>query len=448
MIRTIDISPISREHKWLWLGARFLYLLIVYPLFMVLVVQTWNPVVDNLVFYAGPFVLLTAFLVAFFVAGRFVANWGKAAAFTFALFLVINAVVLYDKILPSLRDLSFFDLSDVITNLAYLASLLLVARASIAGWRLAGALVPASQVSLHEVLAATSKHRNTRVLGASRFVFKANVRGWTTFVASAAVVAIGAWLFVADRALLIVRLEDATPGDLHRFINLLGFVIVSLLGVLLGRDGLRRIRADAQVKMLADTRPPILLLRSFTDDAASIPAIGLLTWLQGRRVRLEEAIAHQLARKGPFVTVSAPGEELPELGAFRAYFSNESWQQAVFHLIGESCAVIMVVGLTGWVQWELRAIREAQALAKLILLLPPGTLDDRHSRWRLVCDCLRGSPWYEALITVKIENALCVCFEEGGSIAVFEGAKRSECDYGLAIRFGLFQSFSDAPRLL
>jgi hypothetical protein len=44
--------------------------------------------------------------------------------------------------------------------------------------------------------------------------------------------------------------------------------------------------------------------------------------------------------------------------------------------------------------------------------------------------------WYEELIDVKIENALGIRFEEGGSVAVFEAAQRSECDYGLAIQLG------------
>jgi hypothetical protein len=100
------------------------------------------------------------------------------------------------------------------------------------------------------------------------------------------------------------------PGD-AAFLGLLTLPFWALL-LQLGRQ---LSRPDAASLLEADERAPIVLLRSFQDDAKSVKRRSvlarLLFWGFSGRVRLEQAIAGELARFGPFVAIGQPGERLP-----------------------------------------------------------------------------------------------------------------------------------------
>lgn len=43
----------------------------------------------------------------------------------------------------------------------------------------------------------------------------------------------------------------------------------------------------------------------------------------------EEELAAVMNEIGPFVAIGCPGEELPELGAYRIYVQREDWREEV-----------------------------------------------------------------------------------------------------------------------
>ena len=441
-ITTIDLQPLGARHQRLWRGARFLYMLIPIPVFMVYLVQTGIPLVDHVVFFFGPVVLLVAFGTALFVSGRFVARWGTIAGIVFGLFVAVNMVVVGDKFIPSLLDGSLFELGVFGINLAYLTSLMLVGIAARAGLSLGKAFVPSLGARFGDVLALTGKPAGRGSLLGQPLAFRRTPSGWLAVASGAALYGAAFWLFVLDHAVPGVGLGDTLPPDLYFPVSIAGFALLALLGTLLTRRGLRRIRLDARGQMQADARPPVLLLRSFKDDQARLRPIGFLSLLQLRRIRLEEAVGREAGSFGPFIAVGAPGESLPELGAHRAYLGDGEWQRTVLDWIDRSTVVLMIAGSTPWVAWELRALRDAAALTKLLLLLPPGQTEDREARLRLVRECLSGSPWAAGLAAADLSRAIAVRFRPGGGIVVLEGAHGTERDCRLAVRVGLFEMLS------
>ena len=444
-ITTIDLQPLGARHQRLWRGARFLYMLIPIPVFMVYLVQTGIPFVDHIVFFLGPVVLLAAFGTALFVSGRFVARWGTIAGIVFSLFVTINIVVVCDKFIPSLLDGSLFELGVLGINFVYLTSLVLVGIAARAGLSLGKAIVPSLGARFGDVLALAGKPGGRSTFPAAPLAFRRTPSGWLAIASGATLYAAAFWLFVLDHAVPGVGLGDTLPPDLYFPASIAGFALLTLLGTLLLRRGLRWIRLDARGQMRADTRPPVLLLRSFKDDQARLRPIGFLSLLQLRRSRLEEAVGREVGILGPFIAVGTPGESLPELGAHRAYLGDGEWQHAVLDWIDRSRIVLMIAGTTPWVAWELRALRDAAALTKLLLLLPPGRIEDRDARLRLARDCLGGSPWAAALAHADLSRAIAVRFRPGGGIVVLEGAQGTERDCRLAVRVGLFEMLT-GPR--
>jgi hypothetical protein len=101
-----------------------------------------------------------------------------------------------------------------------------------------------------------------------------------------------------------------------------------------------------------DTRAPVLYLRSFRSDAhASQPVSSALPFLPSLTPE-EEQIADGMLPIGPFAGLGVPGEKLPPLGAARLYAKEDEWHQPVLDLMRKSALVVIRVGRTDSLRWE------------------------------------------------------------------------------------------------
>jgi hypothetical protein len=97
-------------------------------------------------------------------------------------------------------------------------------------------------------------------------------------------------------------------------------------------------------------------------------------------------------------------ETLPQLGAARAYFSDDTWQSANIRWVDLAGLIINVAGPTKWIRWELDTIVERGALTKLIILLPPGRTDEHAARWQNVTSALQPTRWGSSLAMVDFRD--------------------------------------------
>ncbi len=153
----------------------------------------------------------------------------------------------------------------------------------------------------------------------------------------------------------------------------------------------------ADEAMARDPRPPVLYLRSFADDGETL--MGEQSWWMRRGAAIaapvtpEQEMADLLDAVGPVVAIGKPGEPLPELGAARLYVSDDQWQAKVQELMKQARLVVVRLGASPGLLWEIE-----QALAHL-------------PRQRLVLALLGGSVVAPALVQ-RLAPALGPTFAE------------------------------------
>jgi hypothetical protein len=170
-------------------------------------------------------------------------------------------------------------------------------------------------------------------------------------------------------------------------LNLLALVLLVSLAALARKaytNSRKLMTPNALVLLERDQRPPVLYLRSFQDDgsysenkllelAARISPLSSLS----RRHTYEEQMAETAKCVGPVVAIGRPGEQLPELGAARLYLGDSQWKAKVRELMEKSRLVIIRMGASPGLQWEIATAAEVVARDNLVFYLePPGTLSN------------------------------------------------------------------------
>ena len=213
----------------------------------------------------------------------------------------------------------------------------------------------------------------------------------------------------------------------------------------------RVLQPSADLARQGDPRPPILFLRSFQDDKFKLKervrVAGVPT---NQSIRMEEALAMRLRDFGPFLAVGEPGEGLPQLGAARAYLSDQEWQNAVVNWIKESRLIAMLCGPTRWIHWEMQNIIQFHRLDRVLLLLPPGRKPGsaaarrRRERWDNIVRSLEQTPYASTLRQLQIDDILLVQFRPDGSVRVFRSSSDLVQDYELALTLAVYSAFTEA----
>jgi hypothetical protein len=199
-----------------------------------------------------------------------------------------------------------------------------------------------------------------------------------------------------------------------------------------------------------DKRPPILFLRSFSDDpkvnaAAGITHEGLAQLID---LSVETRLANHFMCFGPFIAISSPQETVPQVGAARVKLSDAEWQVAVTDWMETASVIVMYAGTTPWVGWELQRIIEGGWTDKLIILFPPvlpfpgfwqGSWLKRQkadiaARFERLKATFAGTKWAEAWAAAEPETVICARLEADGGVHFTRSRRRSKDAYDLAAK--------------
>lgn len=237
----------------------------------------------------------------------------------------------------------------------------------------------------------------------------------------------------------------------------LSFGLGTLLGVIGGvAVFLALFRAKQYFQVSADSllgkdkRPPILFLRSFSDDpkvtaAAGITYEGLAQLID---FSVETRLANDFMRFGPFIAIGSPQETVPQIGAARVKLSDDAWQAAVTRWMETSSAIVMYAGTTHWVGWELKRVIEGSFAEKLIILFPPvlpfpgfwqsswlkRQKDDIVKRFDRTRAAFAGTKWEDAWNVAAPETIICARLDPDGGIAFMRSLRRSKDAYDLSAK--------------
>jgi hypothetical protein len=174
----------------------------------------------------------------------------------------------------------------------------------------------------------------------------------------------------------------------HKLVAFLG-------GVALLRIGRKLLALDARTILARRKTRPVLFLRPFAADTAQgilvatrpRPAesqvAAVFKWMRAALAgsTVEEEIAYTLGSVGTFVSIGRPDELLRSLGSRRMYVAADSWQSTVELLVRESRLVVLQVGTTPGILWELQNVARLISPTNLLLLLPYAGLP---VEWRSV----------------------------------------------------------------
>jgi hypothetical protein len=228
------------------------------------------------------------------------------------------------------------------------------------------------------------------------------------------------------------------PDTISLLTALSGLVLL-VLGALSVRLARIWARTSATRQRRRDRRPPILYLRSFYDDALPLPAVltarrpFLELFLPRGSDPFEESVAWELAPYGPVVAIGQPGRPLSSLGAARDRLSAEEWQLGVAARMAEARAVVMVIGATDGVRWELGHIVAAGRLTRTIFVFPPVPADALRDRWRFSTEVLSWAGVTVAPLPAASARVLTAVVDERRQWHAAVADRRDEASYRVAV---------------
>jgi hypothetical protein len=184
-----------------------------------------------------------------------------------------------------------------------------------------------------------------------------------------------------------------------------------------------------------DRRAPLLLLRSFQDDALEVrppsTSIGAIDTFSGEaRVRFEEVIAWTAWSCGPLLTFGQPGTRIQPLGAARHYHEDNNWQTAIRALTERAHALLLVVGRSPSLIWEIAEIRRHERLARTVFIFPP--VDDVEAARRVATLCAALDLDRRVLDPGPQRRLLALGFDEAGTPTTYIAAGRHSDAYAMA----------------
>ena len=204
----------------------------------------------------------------------------------------------------------------------------------------------------------------------------------------------------------------------------------------------RRLRAaDARRLMLRDPRPPVLYLRSFTDDrlrlwTAWLGRSSLVERFTPRRFdRFEEVLVRHLSRYGPVIAVNPPGTRLAPLRAARETIEPANWQSAVAGWMAHSALIVFLAPpsrVTQGLHWELRTVAEHGQLDKALVVVPPLPAEQLQARWRALGAACAGLWPFTVARPLADPRALVLAFRHG-RWDVATADTRTEWSYAAAL---------------
>jgi hypothetical protein len=163
-----------------------------------------------------------------------------------------------------------------------------------------------------------------------------------------------------------------------------GFAFLTAAAFMFHR-GRRYGLVDAFGLMKQDSRDPILYIRSFADEyklnQIASRQTGILPSIFHPSV--EEQLSVVMAEIGPFIALGSPTEKLPEIGAARAYVTDEEWRKTIEQWMMKARLVLVGLGHTDAFWWEVELAANIVESRKLSFLIPPEKADYQVFKDRL-----------------------------------------------------------------
>ena len=268
------------------------------------------------------------------------------------------------------------------------------------------------------------------------------------------------FLLIATGLIACQLLLPELPFGLAMLTGLIGGAVVFI--ALFRAKQYLQVSADSLLGK--DKRPPILFLRSFSDDPTVNAAAGLTHEGLAQLIdfSVETRLANHFMDFGPFIAIGSPQETVPQIGAARVKLSDDEWQAAVTNWMETSSVIVMYAGTTHWVGWELQRIVEGGFTDKLIILFPPvlpfpgfwqtswlkRQKANIAARFQRLKAAFAGTKWADGWEVTAPETIICARLKANGGIAFTRSRRRSKDAYDLATKIAHLGLLGLDPKML
>ncbi|HXJ86312.1 MAG TPA: hypothetical protein VMS18_05810 [Candidatus Binatia bacterium] len=200
--------------------------------------------------------------------------------------------------------------------------------------------------------------------------------------------------------------------------------------------GRRELALRVQEVRKLDTRPPVLLLRSFEDDNLILQRNPRLLWFfhaAKEAFTLEEYVVNCIWKLGPVIAVGKPGENLSPLGAAREYVEESQWRDCIRKYLEESACVVSILGSTPGLRWEYEQIGARGKPDNVIVVFPPKPFEQLQRRWGVFRTLFDRAASVDLPFGPKLAAPLLALFRGAGtSPVVLRCCVNDETAYGVA----------------
>lgn len=240
----------------------------------------------------------------------------------------------------------------------------------------------------------------------------------------------------------LVFAEVATKEGL--WLLLAQLVVVSIAGGVCFGLGARLAAESLHEALERDTRAPVLLLRSFDEDAARVrarvltPGILPLGMTPRPVLPFERVLAHGLTHLGPVIGIAPPETRLPQLGAAKTTLQDSEWRNEITRLASDALAVVVLATPTSvskeGLGWEIDLLTQHVRHNRLMVVLGPYDEAQRDARWDRFCRSARNSPPMAGLGSIDPAGSLRVAVRSANrEWELFAGAEADDSTYLAAI---------------
>lgn len=148
----------------------------------------------------------------------------------------------------------------------------------------------------------------------------------------------------------------------------------------------RRAKSRSMTEVISmDNRPPVLYLRPFIQEEkafieATFSEMDFLSYFSSKMgITLEKYFFDDISKSiGPFIALGNPEDYAPPEGAARMYANDKDWIEQFRHLSMRAACILMEVGHSENVQWELESLKTHSLQEKLFIITRPK----KKKEWR------------------------------------------------------------------
>jgi len=246
-------------------------------------------------------------------------------------------------------------------------------------------------------------------------------------LAAAARGAIGAW-FVYVVSFLLTDFEQFRSHSLD-YVMIGGLIVMYPVAFVL-----RACEVSQNTSRPANLRASesvVLFLRSFRTEGAFRDESGFFV---GTRVLSEEENVAEIFRApdlGKFVALARPGERAQELGADRIDIGMRDWQEVVLRLLDRANAIVMRLGNSESLLWELDVVVRSGKLQQTLFMVPAAaSADGMKQEYDDLIQKILNRPDYPRFPTTLNSRARFLYFDREGTPQVLMDPEKGTADVG------------------